>query len=83
MKKEDFRKATEYLEQGISYQDVRTIQVMMKNKIIACESLGEYEKAEETLAEYRKIYSTDSAAEREAEFIKTRVMTRNKKTDND
>lgn len=73
-KTDDYEKAVKYLEKGIAYNDTGTLQVLKKNEIIAYEHLGNFSKANDKLKDYLKSYPDDKDAVREAEFIKTRLI---------
>lgn len=66
--------ALEYLKQGLTYNNIATMQVLKKNEIIACEKLGNYGDAKKKLEDYLKFYPEDSIALREAVFIDSRVI---------
>lgn len=70
----DNKKAIEYLEKGIEYNDASTMQILKKNEIIAYENMIDFDKANEKLNEYRDSYPEDEVAIRETEFLKTRLM---------
>lgn len=70
----EFSDAIAYLEQGIALNQATSMQTLKKNEIIAYESLGKFEVANEKLQEYLKSYPEDKEAKREAMFIKTRLM---------
>ena len=74
IKSADYKKALEYLQAGISFHHTGSMQALKKNEIIAYESLGMYEEANEKLEEYLVSYPKDKEARKEAEFIKTRLM---------
>lgn len=70
----DYNKALEYVQSGIAFDDVSTIQMLKKNEIVIYEYMSEYDKAEEALQNYLKIYPDDKEAAREAEFVSTRIV---------
>ena len=52
---------------------ISEIQEQKKNEIIVYECLGEFDKAKEKLTQYLKTYPEDKEAQREAQFIETRI----------
>ncbi|MHB8131006.1 MAG: tetratricopeptide repeat protein [Mobilitalea sp.] len=74
IKSGDYKKAIDYLENGIAYNNAGAMQALKKNEIIAYESLGKFDVAMEKLEEYLISYPKDSEALKEAEFIKTRLI---------
>ncbi len=73
MKEEDYGKALELLNQGISFSDSTVMKVLKRNQIIAYEHMGNYDEANKLATKYLKDYPKDKEAVREAEFIQTRV----------
>lgn len=71
----DYAKALAYLEKGLAMNYVSARKALMKNEMIAYESLGEFETAFEKMQEYMALYPNDSEALRENTFLKTRIMT--------
>lgn len=69
----EYAKALSYLEKGIAYNNAGMMQTLKKNEIIAYECLSDFAKAKEKLREYRKAYPDDPEAEREAQFLETRL----------
>ncbi len=69
----DYGEALRYLERGIAYNHAGTMKTLKKNEIIVYECLGEFDKAKEKLAQYLKSYPEDKEAQREAQFIETRI----------
>ncbi|MDF2943426.1 MAG: hypothetical protein K0S01_2284 [Herbinix sp.] len=74
IKSGDYNNAIKYLEKGIAYNHADTIQVLMKNEIIAYECMGMFDKAKEKIEEYLTRYPDDLKALREEEFIDTRLI---------
>lgn len=74
IKSGDYKSAISYLEKGIAYNYAGTLQVLLKNEIIAYESLGKFDKAKTKIEEYLIRYPEDTQALREAEFINTRLI---------
>jgi tetratricopeptide (TPR) repeat protein len=74
IKSGDYKSAISYLEKGIAYNYAGTLQVLLKNEIIAYESLGKFDKAKTKIEEYLIGYPEDTQALREAEFINTRLI---------
>lgn len=73
MKEGNSEDAIEYLELGLSYNQVDTLQILKKNEIIAYENLGKYDLAKEKLTDYVKNYPDDDKALREVTFVDTRL----------
>jgi Tfp pilus assembly protein PilF len=73
MKAEEYKKAIEYLEKGIAFQNPSTLKILMKNEIIAYEGLSDFETSNEKLKKYLESYPEDKDAAREADFIGTRL----------
>lgn len=69
----EYAKALSYLEKGIAYNNAGMMQTLKKNEIIAYECLSDFAKAKEKLTEYRVAYPEDTEAEREAQFLETRL----------
>jgi len=74
IKSGEYKTALEYLELGIAYNQAGTLQLLKKNEIIAYEGMGLFDKAKGKLEEYLVDYPEDKEAQREAEFIKTRLI---------
>lgn len=74
MKLGDYKKAIEYLDKGIKYQQTDTLRIMKKNEIVAYENLSMFDTAMEKLLEYGTAYPQDLKAQREEEFLKTRLI---------
>jgi tetratricopeptide (TPR) repeat protein len=69
----EYKDALRYLEKGIAYHHAQCMQTLKKNEIVAYECMGEFDKAKEKLAEYLAAYPEDQTAEREAQFVETRL----------
>jgi tetratricopeptide (TPR) repeat protein len=74
IKSGDYKNAIKYLDQGIAYNHAGTMQVLMKNQIIAYESMGMFDKAKEKITQYLTKYPEDLEALREEKFIDTRLI---------
>lgn len=74
IKSGDYKSAISYLEKGIEYNYAGTMQVLLKNEIIAYESLGKFDKAKAKIEDYLIRYPEDTQAVREAKFINTRLI---------
>jgi tetratricopeptide (TPR) repeat protein len=70
----DYLKAIDYLEKGIAMNHAGIRKALLKNEIIAYESLGEFELALEKLQKYLENYPNDLEAKREETFLKTRTI---------
>ena len=78
MKLEDYANALEAFEQGIasaegaetSYAEI--LQEMKFNEIICCEKLLDWAAASEKAEAYILLYPDDQAAQKEAQFLRTR-----------
>lgn len=70
----EYNDAIKYLEQGIAYHYADNMRILYRNEIIVYECLGKFDIAEKKLKEYMSRYPDDQEAEKEAEFITTRVM---------
>ncbi len=70
---EYFDKALESFNNGLSFEVSSLSQSLLINKIVALESLSDYNQAYEVLNEYIAEYPEDEAALRELEFVITRL----------
>lgn len=73
MKTGDYEEALNYIEKGLTLNDMKRDRILRKNEIIAYEYLGKYEKADLKLTEYLKDYPDDSEAIREEVYIGSRL----------
>ena len=74
MRMEDYEKAVELFEKGVSMEDVSEDlkKEMQYNTIIAYEKLGDWESAKTKVKEYTEQYPDDADAAKEAEFLESR-----------
>ncbi|MBH1939438.1 tetratricopeptide repeat protein [Mobilitalea sibirica] len=70
----EYKQAIKYLEKGMDYKHAGTMKALKKNEIIAYENLGLFETAIQKLKEYKASYPEDKEAEKELDFITTRLM---------
>ena len=77
----DYEKGLDYIQAGLALTDTGTdgesddaglIQEMEYNEIICMERQADWESAKEKIAAYIEKYPDDEAAQKEAEFLKTR-----------
>ncbi len=72
LKKQDYQKALEAFQAGMSLEDDGFKQSLAFNEIVAYEYLGNYTKALELIEAYLKNYPDDEVAIREQQFLSTR-----------
>lgn len=72
MRTEDYQGALEAFQAGIEIAGNENLQSLKFNEIVACEYLGEFDKAAQLMEEYMVTYPDDEDAKREYEFLKTR-----------
>jgi tetratricopeptide (TPR) repeat protein len=70
---EQYKEALDSLQTGMKYNDIFIDGSLRRNLIIALEGLGQYDEAYKQMKEYLKLYKGDTEAEREMEYIKTRI----------
>ena len=70
----EYASALQCLEQGIALNQAGSMQILMKNLIVAYEYLGRFEDAGKNLNWYLSLYPGDEEAAREARFLETRRM---------
>ena len=68
-----FEEALSSFNIGLSLDEPLLKKALLKNKVIALESLGNYEEAYELLQEYTLLYPEDDEAIKELEFALTRL----------
>lgn len=73
MKLDEYQRALDYLDKGIAYQHVGVQHKLLKNEIVAYEKLGMFEKAQEKLSDYIRLYPDNKEAINENVFLNTRV----------
>lgn len=69
----NYDKAEEIFTKGVALNDRLMTRTLSKNQIIAAEKAGHWEKALEYIEVYLQKYSDDTEAQKEKEFIETRV----------
>lgn len=74
MRLEQYEKAKETYTEGLELSecDVQIAKEMSKNRVSACESLGDWESAKEYIKDYVERYPDDEEGKKEAEFLETR-----------
>ena len=70
---ENFEEALSSFNIGLSLEEPLLKKALLKNKVIALESLSNFEEAYELLQEYILLYPEDDDAKKELEFIITRL----------
>ncbi len=70
---EQYDKALESIQTGMTYNDIFIDRSLRRNLITALEGLAKYDEAHKEMKEYLSLYTGDKEAEREMEFIKTRI----------
>lgn len=70
---EQYKEALDSLQTGMKYNDIFIDRSLRRNLITALEGLGQYDDAYKQMKEYLKLYKGDTEAEREMEYIKTRI----------
>lgn len=73
LENEDYEKAYEYVEKGLSYQDASLKKVLSFNEVICLEKIGKYQEAYQKATEYMETYKSDKEMKKELEFLQTRV----------
>ncbi len=73
MELEKYKYARDTFSIGMKLNDAELMQQLEFNRIIACEHLGDFEKAQKKAKEYLEKYPEDQKMEKELRFIKTRV----------
>lgn len=69
-----YEEALGYLEKGLEEGNSDTRRILLKNEIITYEYLGEFDKAQNRMEEYLELYPMDQKAQKEADFIATRML---------
>ena len=72
MAKGEYQKALEAFQAGLEIEGNDMVQALSFNEIVACEYLGDYQKAAVLLDAYLASYPDDAAAAREKQFLSTR-----------
>ena len=72
MKQEKYEDALAAYEAGIEIGDSACLQSLKFNQIVANEYLGNFDKAKSLITDYLSVYSEDTKAQREAQFLQTR-----------
>ena len=83
MKTENYDKALEYLQAGITLaegdtgkdqekSDTTLLQEMQYNEIVCYEQQADWKNAKSAMEEYQKNYPDDDSVSKEAEFLQTR-----------
>lgn len=75
LKLEQYEEALESIQTGMTYNDIFIDMSLRRNLITALEGLAKYDEAYKEMKEYLNLYKGDKEAEREMEFIKTRIGT--------
>ena len=73
MKLGEYGDALSYIQTGLKYNDITLSRSLKRNEVIAYENMGDFEKAYALMNEYMKAYPEDEKAQKESEFIKTRL----------
>lgn len=72
LKRKNYKEALEAFQAGLALQDREMQQILSYNEIVACEYLGDFEKAASLIEIYVRNYPGDEQARREMEFLSTR-----------
>ena len=72
IKRGNYEAALTAFTAGIALQDKEMLQVLSFNEIVAYEFLGNFQKSEELMKAYLRLYPTDEEALREQIFLSTR-----------
>lgn len=75
LKLEQYEEALESIQTGLTYNDIFIDKSLRRNLITAFEGVGNYDEAYKEMKEYLNLYKGDKEAEREMEYIKTRIGT--------
>ena len=67
-----YSQALDVAQKGLSYAGSLEKKNLLRNEIIACENLGDYESAYTKIQAYLSSYPEDEEAKREMEFLATR-----------
>lgn len=73
LKLEQYEEALTSIQTGITFNDISINQSLQRNLITTLESLGNYDEAYKEMKEYLDLYKGDTEAEREMEYIETRI----------
>lgn len=73
IKKGDYETAAEWVKEGLSFESSAVIKELKKNEIVCLEGLGNLREAYDRLGEYIAAYPGDEAANKEYEYLKTRI----------
>ena len=68
----DYSAALDAFSKGISIGDPVMDQSLRFNQIVACEEMGDFNRAKTMMQDYLNIYPDDEEAIRENEFLATR-----------
>lgn len=74
MKLGEYEDAARYLETGVGLDPAGRSRILMKNRVVAYENLGEFDTALQMLKEYLAVFPEDDQAKREEEFLLTRQI---------
>ncbi len=72
LKAEDYAGAMDAFTAGLQVEDNPYRQSLMYNQAVACEYLGDFEKAKGLMKDYTAAYPEDEAAKKEYAFLKSR-----------
>lgn len=72
MEAKDYEKALEYYQKGLQQKHPSERQKLLRGEIAALEYTGRFSEAKEKMAEYLKLYPTDTVALQEQIFLNTR-----------
>jgi tetratricopeptide (TPR) repeat protein len=72
MEQGDATRALEYFAAALELDSVPNKQNIIKDMVIAYESLGDFSSAKSTMKDYLKLYPDDETAQREMTFLETR-----------
>lgn len=71
---EKYEKALKEYQKGISLNEADTLKALKENEIAAYEKLGDFDTAKEKAEAFLEQYPDDTGMQKEAEFIKTRLL---------
>ena len=69
----DYESALNNIQNGIQQADTEEMQDLLFNEIVVYEKSLDFETAKEKAAEYLKMFPDDEAAQKESEFLNSRI----------
>ena len=73
MEQKDYDNAQDAIVQGLSYGSSSAVQDLKRMQVILLEKQNKYDEALSAAKEYKKMYPSDAAMQKELSFIKTRI----------